>query len=93
MIVPGQRLRVPGRIFVLVTRIGFRPAEFSLEVPATGGLEVDVELEPSPVAVQAIRRCVRLFSIIGNAPALFVFRRHWRPHAIARRVGWRPRVC
>jgi hypothetical protein len=44
----------PGRIFVLVTRIGFRPAEFSLEVPATGGLEVDVELEPAAVAVQGV---------------------------------------
>lgn len=44
----------PGRSFLLVTRIGYRPAEFSLEVPATGGLEVDVELEPVPVAVQGV---------------------------------------
>ncbi len=48
---PGVR---PGQVFVLVTRIGYRPAEFSLEVPASGGLEVDVELEPAPVAVQGV---------------------------------------
>jgi hypothetical protein len=44
----------PGRVFVLVTRIGYRPTEFTLEVPSTGGLEVDVELEASPVAVQGV---------------------------------------
>jgi hypothetical protein len=44
----------PGRVFVLVTRIGYRPTEFTLEVPATGGLEVDVELEAAPVAVQGV---------------------------------------
>ncbi|HEV2733418.1 MAG TPA: carboxypeptidase-like regulatory domain-containing protein [Longimicrobiaceae bacterium] len=43
----------PGRVFVLVTRIGYRPTEFTLEVPATG-LEVDVEMEPAPVAVQGV---------------------------------------
>jgi hypothetical protein len=43
----------PGRVFVLVTRIGYRPTEFTLEVPA-GGLEVDVELEPAPVAVEGV---------------------------------------
>jgi hypothetical protein len=48
---PGMQ---PGRSFLLVTRIGYRPAEFSLEVPAAGGLEVDVELEPAPVAVQGV---------------------------------------
>ena len=49
----------PGRVFVLVTRIGYRPTEFSLEVPATGGLEVDVELEPAPVAVQGVTAVAR----------------------------------
>ncbi|MET0399810.1 MAG: carboxypeptidase-like regulatory domain-containing protein [Longimicrobiaceae bacterium] len=44
----------PGRVFVLVTRIGYRPAEFHLQVPLSGGLEVDVELEPAPVAVQGV---------------------------------------
>ncbi|HEU0078114.1 MAG TPA: TonB-dependent receptor [Longimicrobiaceae bacterium] len=44
----------PGRSFVLVTRIGYRPAEFSLQVPLSGGLEVDVELEPTPVAVTGV---------------------------------------
>ena len=44
----------PGRIFVLATRIGYRPAEFSLQVPISGGLEVDVELEPAAVAVQGV---------------------------------------
>lgn len=44
----------PGRVFVLVTRIGYRPTEFSLEVPATGGLEVDVELEAAPVVVEGV---------------------------------------
>ncbi len=45
---------VHGRTFVLVTRIGYRPAEFSVEVPAGGGLEVDVELEPVPVQVEGV---------------------------------------
>ncbi len=49
----------PGRHFLLVTRIGYRPAEFSLEVPASGGLEVDVELEPTPVAVQGVTAVAR----------------------------------
>jgi hypothetical protein len=44
----------PGRVFVLVARIGYRPAEFHLQVPLSGGLEVDVELEPAAVAVQGV---------------------------------------
>jgi hypothetical protein len=48
---PGVR---PGRIFVLATRLGYRPAEFTLQVPLSGGLEVDVELEPAAVAVQGL---------------------------------------
>lgn len=44
----------PGRASVLVTRMGYRSAEFSVEVPLSGGMEVDVELEPAPVAVQGV---------------------------------------
>ncbi len=44
----------PGRVFVLITRIGYRPSEFNLQVPPSGGLEVDVELDPAPVSVQGV---------------------------------------
>lgn len=53
---PGVR---PGRIFVLVTRIGYRPTEFNLQVPPSGGLEVDVELDPAPVSVQGVTAVAR----------------------------------
>lgn len=48
------RLRAvpPGRASVRVTRLGYRPSEFALEVPAAGVLEADVELVPDPVPVQ-----------------------------------------
>lgn len=50
------RLRTvpPGRVAVRVTRLGFQPSEFSLEVPPSGSLEVDVELVPGPVRVEGV---------------------------------------
>ena len=70
----------PGRVFVLVTRIGYRPAEFHLQVPLSGGLEVDVELEPAPVAVQGVTAVGR--SENGPLAAAGFYRR--------RETGWAP---
>jgi hypothetical protein len=63
----------PGRVLVLVTRIGYRPAEFHLQVPLSGGLEVDVELEPAPVAVQEVTAVAR--SENGSLAAAGFYRR------------------
>ena len=60
----------PGRFFVLATRIGYRPAEFSLQVPISGGLEVDVELEPAAVAVQGVTAVAARGPLAGDGRLL-----------------------